>query len=55
MVDASFLLLFNERPCSTLPGDPWAKEYELVADTGLAYVRPHGADAPSYLAGEELA
>jgi glycogen operon protein len=57
LVDASFLLLLNggtEPALFTLPGDPWAKEYELVADTGLAYVRPHGADAPSYLAGEEL-
>ena len=43
VVDASFLLLFNggtEPALFTLPGDPWAKEYELVADTGLAYVRP---------------
>src|SRR4029453_10045797 len=57
LVDASFLLLLNggtEPALFTLPGDPWAKEYELVADTGLAYVRPPGADAPSYLAGEEL-
>jgi isoamylase len=57
MVDASFLLLLNggtEPALFTLPGDPWAKEYELVADTGLAYVRPPGADAPSYLAGEQL-
>ena len=57
VVDDSFMLLFNggtEPALFTLPGDPWAKEYELVADTGLAYVRPHGADAPSYMAGEEL-
>jgi glycogen operon protein len=57
VVDNSFLLLFNggtEPALFTLPGDPWAKEYQLVADTGLAYVRPPGADAPSYLAGEEL-
>jgi glycogen operon protein len=57
VVDASFLLLLNggtEPALFTLPGDPWAKEYELVADTGLAYVRPPGADAPSYVAGEEL-
>jgi glycogen operon protein len=57
MVDSSYLLLLNggtEPALFTLPGDPWAKEYELVADTGLAYVRPPGADAPSYLAGEEL-
>jgi hypothetical protein len=25
-----------------------------VADTGLAFVLPAGADAPTYLAGEEL-
>ena len=57
VVDSSYLLLLNggtEPALFTLPGDPWAKEYELVADTGLAYVRPPGADAPSYLAGEEL-
>jgi isoamylase len=57
MADTSFLLLLNggtEPALFTLPGDPWAKEYQLVADTGLAYVRPPGADAPSYLAGEEL-
>jgi glycogen operon protein len=57
VADASFLLLLNgdtEPALFTLPGDPWAKEYELVADTGLAYVRPSGAEAPSYLAGEEL-
>jgi glycogen operon protein len=57
VADSSYLLLLNggtEPALFTLPGDPWAKEYELVADTGLAYVRPPGADAPSYLAGEEL-
>jgi glycogen operon protein len=57
IADSSYLLLLNggtEPALFTLPGDPWAKEYELVADTGLAYVRPPGADAPSYLAGEEL-
>jgi glycogen operon protein len=57
LVGASFLLLLNggtEPALFTLPGEPWGKEYELVADTGLAYVRPLGADAPSYLAGEEL-
>ena len=57
VVDAGFLLLLNggtEPALFTLPGDPWAKEYELVADTGLAYVRPPAGDAPSYLAGEQL-
>src|SRR4029453_13911257 len=45
MVDASFLLLFNggtEPALFTLPGDPWAKESELVAATGLASVAPPG-------------
>jgi glycogen operon protein len=57
VADAGFLLLLNggtEPALFTLPGDPWAKEYELVADTGLAYVRPPAGDAPSYLAGEQL-
>ena len=57
VVGASFLLLLNggtEPALFRLPGEPWGKEYELVADTGLAYVRPLGADAPSYMAGEEL-
>jgi isoamylase len=57
VVDASFMLLLNgggEPALFRLPGEPWAKEYELVADTALAFVRPPGADAPSYLAGEEL-
>jgi isoamylase len=57
IVDDSFLLLLNggaEPAMFTLPGRPWGKEYELVADTGLAYVQPAGADAPNYLAGEEL-
>ena len=50
VVDASFLLLLNggtEPALFTLPGDPWAKEYELVADTGLAYVRPPGPTPPA--------
>jgi isoamylase len=57
IVDDSFMLLLNgggEPALFTLPGEPWAKEYELVADTALAFVRPPGADAPSYMAGEEL-
>jgi isoamylase len=57
IVDASFMLLLNgggEPALFTLPGEPWAKEYELLADTALAFVRPPGADAPSYMAGEEL-
>jgi isoamylase len=57
VVDASFMLLLNgggEPALFKLPGEPWAKEYELVADTALAFVRPPGADAPSYLAGEAL-
>jgi isoamylase len=57
IVDASFMLLLNgggEPALFTLPGEPWAKEYELLADTALAFVRPPGADAPSYIAGEEL-
>ena len=36
MADAGFLLLLNggtEPALFTLPGDPWAKEYELVAET----------------------
>jgi isoamylase len=56
-VDDSFMLLLNgggEPALFTLPGQPWAKEYELLADTALAFVRPRGADAPSYMAGEEL-
>jgi glycogen operon protein len=57
IVDDSFLLLLNggdEPAMFTLPGRPWGKEYELVLDTGLAFVLPAGADAPSYMAGEEL-
>jgi isoamylase len=57
IVDDSFLLLLNgggDPAMFTLPGRPWGKEYELVADTGLAYVLPAGADAPNYLAGDEL-
>jgi isoamylase len=57
IVDGSFLLLFNGGPepaMFTLPGRPWGKEYELVLDTGLAFVLPAGADAPTYLAAEEL-
>jgi isoamylase len=57
VVDDSFMLLLNgggEPALFTLPGEPWAKEYELLADTALAFVRPPGADAPSYTAGEEL-
>jgi len=57
IVDDSFLLLLNGGPepaMFTLPGRPWGKEYELVLDTGLAFVLPAGADAPTYLAGEEL-
>ncbi|HEX8133207.1 MAG TPA: glycogen debranching protein GlgX [Actinomycetes bacterium] len=57
VVDDSFMLLLNgggEPALFTLPGEPWAKEYELLADTALAFVRPPGADAPSYMAGEEL-
>jgi isoamylase len=40
---ASFLLLLNggAEPVSFhLPGDPWAKEYELVVDTGIDFVHP---------------
>jgi isoamylase len=57
IVDESLLLLLNgggEPAMFTLPGGPWGKEWELVADTGLAFVLPAGADAPTYLAGEEL-
>jgi isoamylase len=57
IVDDSFLLLLNgggEPAMFPLPGSPWGKEWELVADTGLAFVLPAGADAPTYLAGEEL-
>jgi isoamylase len=57
VVDDSFMLLLNgggEPALFTLPGEPWAKEYELLADTALAFVRPPGADAPSYMAGEQL-
>jgi glycogen operon protein len=57
IVDDSFMLLLNgggEPALFKLPGAPWAKEYELLADTALAFVRPPGADAPSYMAGEEL-
>jgi isoamylase len=57
IVDDSFLLLLNgggEPAMFTLPGGPWGKEWELVADTGPAFVLPAGADAPTYLAGEEL-
>jgi isoamylase len=56
-VDDSFMLLLNgggEPTLFKLPGEPWAKEYELLADTALAFVRPPGADAPSYMAGEAL-
>ncbi len=57
IVDDSFLLLLNggaEAVLFTLPSKPWGKEYELVLDTGLAYVGPAGAEAPTILAGEEL-
>jgi isoamylase len=57
ITDDSFLLLLNgghDPAMFTLPGRPWGKEYELVADTGLAFVQPAGAEAPSYMAGEEL-
>jgi glycogen operon protein len=58
VVGASFLLLLNggaEPALFTLPDKPWGKEYELVADTGLGFVRPLGAaEAPNYMAGEEL-
>jgi isoamylase len=57
VVDASFMLLLNggaEPALFRLPGEPWAKEYELLADTALAFVRPPGAVAPTYMAGEEL-
>jgi isoamylase len=57
IADDSFMLLLNgggEPALFKLPGEPWAKEYELLADTALAFVRPPGADAPSYMAGEEL-
>jgi glycogen operon protein len=57
LVDDSFLLLLNggaEPAMFTLPGRPWGKEYELVVDTGLAFVLPAGAEAPTYMAGEEL-
>jgi glycogen operon protein len=57
IVDDSFLLLLNGGPepaMFTLPGRPWGKEYQLVMDTGLAFVLPAGAEAPTYVAGEEL-
>jgi isoamylase len=57
IADDSFLLLLNggaEPANFTLPGRPWGKEYELVLDTGLAFVLPAGAEAPTYMAGEEL-
>jgi isoamylase len=57
VLDDSFLLLLNagaEPAMFTLPGRPWGKEYELVVDTSLSFVLPAGADAPTYLAGEEL-
>ena len=57
VVDDSFMLLLNgggEPALFKLPGEPWAMEYELLADTALAFVRPPGAEAPSYMAGEEL-
>ncbi len=57
IADDSFLLLFNGGPepaLFALPGRPWGKEYELVVDTGLGFVLPAGAYAPTYLAGEEL-
>jgi len=56
---ASFLLLLNggaQPVFFNLPGQPWAKEYELVVDTGIDFVHPRGlgGDAPVYQAGEEL-
>ena len=50
LVDASFLLLFNggtEPALFTLPATPGPREYELVADTGPAYVRPPGPTPPA--------
>jgi isoamylase len=57
IVDHSFLLLLNGNSVPAtfrLPGDPWAKEYELEVDTELGFVRPRGVEAPSIGAGEEL-
>jgi glycogen operon protein len=57
IVDDSFLLLLNgdaNQVTSRLPGEPWAKEYELEVDTELGFVRPRGVDAASITAGEEL-
>jgi isoamylase len=57
ILDQSFLLLLNggaEPSLFTLPGQPWGKEYELIADTGLGFVLPAGGEAPSYQAAEEL-
>jgi isoamylase len=57
IVDDSFLLLLSGSPEAvvfTLPGEPWAKEYELEVDTALSFVRPPGSEAPRVTAGEEL-
>ncbi len=59
IVGDSFLLLLNGRAEAVpfvLPGQPWAKEYELVVDTGIDFVYSVGlgGDAPAYQAGEEL-
>jgi isoamylase len=56
LVDDSFLLLLHggaEERAFTLPGVPWAKEYELVLHTTADRADP-GEDPTVYLAGERL-
>jgi isoamylase len=56
IVDDSFLLLIHggaEPVEFTLPGSPWAKEYELVLDT-TTETAPSDADPPPLPAGERF-
>lgn len=56
--DDSFLILLNGGGASAvfrLPGAPWGEAYDLLIDTALGFVHPAGAEAPSLLAGEEVA
>jgi isoamylase len=56
IVDDSFLLLLNgdAKPVAfTLPGLPWAKEYELIVDTATGHL-DDDQDPTLYLAGERL-
>jgi glycogen operon protein len=55
--DASFLVLLNGpgRVGFRLPGEKWAKDYELVVDSSIAYVRPaNGSARARFGAGDDV-